>query len=189
MSKCVKCGELLKPYEKFCGNCGTPVTNNKKRKTSEFSKQSTGYLDADLPNTKDGIYDFFISAAASFKYERASRDASMVKMEKAYNKAKILLSEDSPEMTEIENIYWDSKDYVSKMRIGASIVFIEMMILGFLFFFFVQGDSGSLYYMIFGDYGVYPGGDKAATYWTFSIIGAGLFIFGISLLVKQSLKK
>ncbi len=115
IKKCPHCGEVLKSFEAHCPTCGYELRNaNTANYILEFSKKLEATTSVEqkndlirhfvMPNTKEDIYEFMILAATNVETNGPNTNAWFVKMEQAYQKAKIVFS-NSSELEAIEKIY------------------------------------------------------------------------------------
>lgn len=125
--KCPNCGEVLKSFTPNCPSCGYELRNSKTTNyiydfTQKLEAASTTKQKDDLirhfvmPNTKEDIYEFIILAATNVEKNGDNTDAWFVKLEQAYNKAKMIMG-GSSDFQIIETIYTKAiKNYNKTVR-------------------------------------------------------------------------
>ena len=104
--KCPMCGDTIDAYETICESCGfelreratTSVVHElatKLENTDSVKKKEELIRNFYIPNTKEDIYEFFILATSNMKGCGANTEAWFVKLEQAYQKAKLAIGHSS----------------------------------------------------------------------------------------------
>jgi len=184
LHKCPNCGECLNSFVIACPTCGyelrgvkvTSAVNElaQKLEKTESSEQKIDLIcNFYIPNTKEDIYEFFILATSNVSTDAYGREAWSIKLEQAYQKAKLSFG-NAPEFQYLTQLYTKTKKQ-QKIQFFTSFIkrskFLHCLLLGILgailmiIGFFggsLSGDSDSPYYMI-------------AMIGLFPIIGAGIY--------------
>ena len=170
LHKCPSCGERLDSFVTVCPVCGyelrgaraTSVVNDlvqKLERTKSFTQKSELIQNFYIPNTKEDIYEFIILTTTNIKSNSCAVEAWYVKLEQAYQKAKLSFGNE-PEFQYVNQLYSKAKKWrriksfvrnvkKSKLlqRVLLGTIGAIMMIAGY-FVGSLSGDSDSPYYML-----------------------------------------
>ena len=167
--KCPHCGEVLKAFEMVCPICKFELRGAKSASVvKEFASKLENINSIQkrveliknfyIPNTKEDIYEFFIYATSNLTASEKESEAWLVKLEQAYQKAKLSFN-DSVEFEYLQGLYdkvikeYNSKRFVKFIKknwkiilsVVLGIISLTMVLMGF-FKGSESGDSDSPYY-------------------------------------------
>ena len=113
--KCPQCRETINAFVPVCPSCGhefrgssaTSIVHQlavKLEKTNDSRKRDELIRDFYIPNTREDILEFFILALSNIKTGGMNTNAWMVKLEQAYQKAKLSFG-NTPEFQHLTELY------------------------------------------------------------------------------------
>lgn len=127
IQKCPNCGEVLNSFTVVCPSCGYELRDfsasvqklyEKLNSVSSIDEKAMLIRNYPVPNTKEDILEFMILASTNVNgnIDKSIFDAWISKIEQTYNKAKIMLQNDSC-FQQIEDIYKKTKINIAKGKI------------------------------------------------------------------------
>ena len=127
IQKCPSCGEILNSFIATCPSCGYELRDfsvsvqklyEKLESVSSVNEKAMLIRNYPVPNTKEDILEFMILASANVKgnMDKSIFDAWISKIEQTYNKAKLVLQNDSC-FQQIEEIYKKTQINIAKGKI------------------------------------------------------------------------
>lgn len=117
--KCPNCGEVLKAFSTTCPSCGyelrgakagssVAVLARKLEKVESIEEKLELISNFYIPNTREDIYEFFILATSNIQAGGYGIDAWYVKLEQAFQKAKLSFG-DTTEFEYLKQLYAKTK--------------------------------------------------------------------------------
>ena len=125
--KCPHCGDIIDPYETVCEACGFEIRGRKSTSVvHDLSLKLESTTNADtknelirtfyIPNTKEDIHEFFILAISNIKVEGINTNAWVVKLEQAYQKAKLSFG-GTQEFAQLKILYEQAYTTIRKNKV------------------------------------------------------------------------
>lgn len=129
MHKCPSCGELLNAFVSSCPACGYEVRGSKASDSVyEFTLRLNQVKTVEqrvnvirnfpIPNTREDIFEFMILASTNISGESENNvfDAWLAKFEQSYQKARLVLENDS-DLNKIQVIYNATQKQINKEKV------------------------------------------------------------------------
>ena len=187
--KCPNCGEIIDAFTTTCPSCnfeirGVNATSSVKELALKLSDCETSEQKIDLiknfyiPNTKEDIYEFFILAKSNIESGDEDIEAWSVKLEQAYQKAKLSFN-GTREFQELSLIYKKTQKKKNFKRIEHVIrksnfaKALTMVLMGVIV-------------IIIGAVGAEISNDSNSLFYVFPVIGMLLIMAGIFSLLGQN---
>lgn len=128
LHKCPNCGETIDSFVTNCPACGHELRGSEvSRSVQVFALKLNGAATEQqkidiirsfpIPNTKEDIFEFMIMASTNISSEPNKEvfNAWIAKFEQSYQKAKILLGNDSS-LVEVQRVYSETKRNINKSK-------------------------------------------------------------------------
>lgn len=129
--KCPNCGEPLKAFATVCENCGYELRDvksssavndlvKKLEKATSEDQRTMAIKNFPVPNTKEDIFEFMFMAASNVEGDDVISNAWAAKVEQCYQKAKLILSDDTG-FANIEELYKNVRSKLKKAKFKSGI--------------------------------------------------------------------
>lgn len=179
--KCPKCGETFNSFVAICPTCGYELRGVKitsrvnelslaLQKIESIEQKKELISNFYIPNTKEDIYEFFILATSNINAGGESTDAWSIKLEQAYQKAKLIFG-NAPEFKSLEDLYKKGNKKQAVWSIGKNIKLLKNVIITIV----------GILMIIIGNFAGSASGNSDSPFYMMALLGMLIMIGNIAL--------